>query len=668
MKKKSLKPLCFVIFWLAFFAAFVYASIALFFYYKFYLHSDGAIKTVLAQLAIYDGRFVPDNWVFANGDIFLLSPYIFSVIVYPWLGLSYLSNAAADWLGYLFLLPCVYGACRAISPKTPRAAIVAAVVAAGGLSASNFEFVIAQGAYSMIAAMALCLFSLACIQRPVSGARHYLTLFLTFSAALLTCVSNPLRGSATAVVPLVVGFFVANFLLPATSWRERINRLLTPTIYVIVAGALVGTTIYRYWLFPDIFNFNAVAQIGLASFPVIIKHALKLPNAWFQYFLVSSPWQELTFSYRILQCIVWLMAVGFILAPLFVVLNQKKHSRPLFVFSWIMISCYGVSFSALIFSPVLFQEWQDIRYATSPIYGSLCIVAILLAQLKGKLHRISTIATILLVVAGVWTASLLRSTYGPNMLVGDTTYNQRAGLIRSLERRGVGTILATYWHSHVITVSSNNKVVSYPVVIGNSVRPYPHHMPRHVFYGYAGPKEAIVLTKAEADTKAKDAIQDQFGEPNEKFSTGSFIVWIYDSDIVNETVAPRREINLPIPRSELGVRASKVRFATCDSLKPCIEWIDVKNIGSKELSSVGSLPLRIGISGTSISGQIITRDAGRADFPTGVLPGSSKRIRLILPTQSDPDVAGFQICLVQEQVNWLCDRTQGPSDNPKGGL
>ncbi|MEO9228662.1 MAG: hypothetical protein ABI216_06915 [Devosia sp.] len=643
--------------WSCLAGAFFCVSFALFHQYQFTFHSDAAIKTVLARLSVHDGRLLPSNWVFANGDLFLASPYIFSIIIYPWLGISYLANAMASWLAYLYLSFAVYGTCRLVAPTQPRAALAAAALTAGGLSAANFEFTIAQGGYSIIVALALCVSALASTRLTTTGGKKYVTLSLAFVAAVMVCAGNSVRGNVTVMIPVLSGWLVSMLATSAPNIRERIRRLYNPTIFSIILGLIIGNTIYKLWLLPNALNYEAAARIAIATKSEMWGHFLNLPQAWFGYFRIWGPWESLTSSLRLLQCLTWLIAFASVFAPIWVISTPRYHEQPIVTLSWIVLAGYGVCFSALIVSSVLFTGSAEIRYATFPIYGSIILISVLVDRLAKTHQRDGKVLFLVLGLVSVLTSSMWHME--SNLSIADPSginYTQRMSLIRSLETNGVGTVLTTYWNSHVLTVLSNGEIDGYPVGL-DPLYPFAHHMPRHIFYGSAGTRQAVAFTSSEADPQVWTAIKYQLGDPIRKLVDGPFNIWVYDRDIAQAVLETGHEVDAAIPKDQLEVLLSKSDFAACISDTPCQTWITVTNTGTHALASVGSLPLRLGIHGVDSNGSIIIQDEGRADFPGIIESGAAARVRLVLPPMSDPRATSYQVCLLQEGVAWLCDHT-----------
>jgi len=550
-----------------------------------------------------------------------------------------------------------------VAPERPRAAIIATALTAGGISAANFEFVIAQGAYSMYAAMALCLFSLASAKPLASNQKRLIAMsVLAAAAAALVCVSNSTRGVITIVAPLVAGWAAYALITPGAPIQGRLRRLHNPVIYAIIFGAIIGTMAYKYWLLPNTFNYEAAARIGLASRSEMWSHLVALPGAWLDYFQIIGSWEQLSLVTRILQSVMWLISIGLILAPLWIVFTPTRHPRGLIILSWIVLACYGVSFSAMIMSPVLFSSMLDIRYATFPLYGSVCIIAISMDGYTMRSPHIGKTALFMMALIPVSSAMICHSRSQSD--AGDSqgsSYVQRMALITSLEANDVGTILGTYWNSHVLTVLSDGKVDSYPVSVDTMLHPFPHHMPRRIFYGTAGTKQAVVLTGPESTPQAWQAVAYQLGAPDEKLAMGPYVAWIYNRDITKAVLDVGEEIDFPISKNLLEVRLSNTTLPPCLSNTPCEVAVDVTNLGQHVLASVGVLPLRLALHGINSEGEVVQQDAGRADFPAVVEPGSTERVMLTLPASPDSRVAAYQVCLLQEGVAWFCENTHGPA-------
>lgn len=632
------------------------AIYTIFFKYQASLNSDGADPALIARLAMMSGTPIPTNWTYANGDLWLLGPRIFDIIAYPFVGLRYLLTAISDLCVYFYLLIVVFGTCALLAPRRMRAGALAIAIAAGGLCAPNFEFVIGQAAYSMYAGLALCLFTLVATtsDRPATGG-SWMTLTLTGVAAGLVCISNPTRGLVTIVAPLVGGWVAARTLRSYATMRERLIALGSSALYAAVVGAAIGSVIYYVWLIPHIIDSSGASQPGLASITQMVHHAQQLSTAWLTYFTVSRPWPFLSGPARFLQLCVWTLSVLFVASPLYVIATRKLRTRRLTTFAWVTVASYAVPVVALIVLPDLFIGPTSIRYLTFGVYAGLCVTGILLTELMNRFRLAQ--AGLLLVFCGIAFATI--AAWREAGTPGGVTYSQRIALIRELRQQHVGTVLATYWNSHVLTVLSSGSVDVYPVMMSDQigVQRFAQNSPLSVINGTAGTYQAVALTRTEATTPVWNAITTQLGAPLRTIQSGPFDVWIYDRDIARLVYDYRERVDAPVPSNLLSVALSRAEFPACESQAGCTEVVTLTNTGERTLASIGTKPLRLGIIGIGSNGQTVDQDLGRADFPVPVAPGASQSIRVVLPDVTNSAITGYRLCLLQELVAWHCART-----------
>lgn len=646
--------------WLVLACTVIVVSSILFDEYRAIFHSDGAIKSVLAQMAWDEGRFVPRQWVYANGDLMFVGPQFFAILLQPLTGINYESNATADWLVYLCLIAAVYGTCRSLDHAHPRAAIASAAVIAGGLSYPNFEFVIGQGTYGGFAALALVLFALAA--READGTRSRLPALVgALIVSGIVCSPNPTRAWVTILLPAVVGWVASNLFRPAPTWRARFARLHSPLIYAVVFGALAGTAIYRWVLLPSMLNIDAAARLALASPMLVLEHLRALPAAWFEYFRIAGAWSTLSPGLRVIQSLAWMVAVIAVAAPAWVVATPARHGPRLHAFAWIVIAAYATSLGALVLSSELFTGAIEIRYATFAICGSLCVAGLLFDGFGDARPQVSRYMLFALAVGGLTVSLAWRAIHPLDFRSGDATFAEREALIEKLETAGVGATLSNYWQSHVTTVLSEGRVVGYPAVFNTQMSAFVHHMPRAAINTSSARRQAVVLTRGEAAAGTWNAVEYELGAPSQKLDTGAFQAWIYDRDIVRPVLGFGYESDHAVPPERLRVRLSRLVFPPCGARSSCDAWIDATNTGQAPLATAGMRPLRLGLQGLDTDGGLVVHDLGRVDFPHPIASGASDRVKLNLPPSQDGRVSWYRICLVQENVAWLCDRTQGPS-------
>jgi hypothetical protein len=632
----------------------IMVSMTLFDDYRYTFHSDGALKTILARQAWAEGRIVPREWVYANGDLFFIGPQVFSELLYPATGLTYLNNALADWFAYISLVLAAVFAGKAVLGHW-RGAWLGAALVASGLCAASFEFTVAQGAYSMWAALSLFLSAAAAVaaRSPRKSDRQSWKLLASVATlSLLGAACNPTRGIISIVVPIALGWFVYSLLRGEGSLRDRLRGTLHPIMIAVLGGAILGLLVNRYAIMPHIHNFNAAARLGLSSPAEMWKHVTMLPYAWFDYLRIGVDWTMLTPWRRLVQACLWVLAVAMAASPVAIVLRAKRYDSGVVAFAWATIAMYGVAIAALVVAPSLFLGTGELRYLTFAMMNSLVtVVAVLLpSAVPGSGRRTLATVTALFAVALSAQWSIERSMDGKGL---GGSYRDRLALTALLEREHIGAFASTYWYSHVITVLSGGSVEGYPVSIAPRFGPFAHHMPRYLHQGTSGPRQAVVLDASEATPAALARIESALGKPANRYSDAGFVVLAYDTDILSAVIKGLSGFDLPLDAKGLNVGIWPATIAPCAG---CDVRVKVANHGAQMLTSGGSLPLVIGAFAEDASGHRLPAE-GRGYFQGVVPTGGATDVDVQIPTSLPPGTAKIRICLVQETVAWRCEQT-----------
>jgi len=538
------------------------------------------------------------------------------------------------------------------------APIVATVLAAGTLSSTNFEFVIGQGAYAVYAGLALVMFALAVQSEGEFNfvkTRAVLTLTLAGAAAIIVTVSNPARGVLTVIVPLVIGWLFGAAFSTSEDWRKRLSYLKNPVIFFIVIGAVIGSIFYESALIPNLFSAKGVSKFNMASIDEMRRHVIMLPHAWFDYFGLAPTGQPMAGWGRLAQLCVWLMSLGLILVPIYIILRRRHYPRAIVLYSWIAISCYGVAVGALVVTKDMFIDFSELRYATSGFYASLCVISYILAEFCES--GLSVPKAVVIFACSISVIPILN--WRPVVQPDGITYQQRIELIREMKKNHVGTFVSTYWNSYVTTVLSGGDISGYPITATYpmGIEQLSMNSPTRPVYGHDGGREALVLTHDEQQAGVLDAIYEQIGAPLKSVESGPFSIMIYNKDILALVYGQGIQVNSPVPEKKLMVYLSQMNFPRCGSGPSCVRYITATNAGAHTLTSAGTRPLRLGVQGIDAGGNVVEPDLGRAVFALPLEAGQSERIGVRFIKPSRADVSGYRICLLQEHVAWHCDRT-----------
>lgn len=641
--------------WVLLVATVAYVTLFLFVDYRGLLHSDAALKSVLADVALHEGRGLPHGWTFANGDLLTLTPYVLLLALTPLMGLGYPSNAAASWLCYLLLLLGAAFLMRRMMPGR-RDLLVACLVLVGcALGAANLEFLVSQGAYSLYAACALPLFALM-ISNDVSRRG----LFAIAGLSMLLASANPTRALAMVYLPLLASLPVAAVLPGVGRWRN-LRDLANARSIALAVGAALGAAAYYSWLLPSVSNYDAAARISLATPRRMLEAAANLPGDWFEYFRIAGPWVELGAGMRALQLFCWTVAAGILVAPALMLRSGNLQHRRL---AWLFYALLGSGIAPMVLFNGLYFSSTEIRYCTLAILVGTVGLLIAIDRIGSRSPAALASVLLLMMVGGTITAMAWQGLGKPgNPDVHGVSLVDREALIEQLRKRHVGTGMATYWNSHVLTVLSGGGVIVHPIAYGDRLSAFAHHVPHAPLEGKFGPRQAVVLTQPEFAVDQGAAVVRQLGAAEETFDVGPFHVLVYAAPVTDAVFGEGNRFDAPADPATVALDTGAARVEACSPGSRCTIKLHLRNVGQATLASSGDFPMRIGLQGLDARGNVVG-DVGRIEFPLPLEPGAEVDAQATLANLPD-GVTAVKPCLVQEMVSWLCARTSPAKDDPE---
>ncbi|MFC3813460.1 hypothetical protein [Lysobacter sp. GCM10012299] len=640
--------------WVLLVATVAYVTMFLFVDFQGIFHSDAALKSVIADVALHEGRGLPHGWTFANGDLLTLTPYVLLVVLTPVMGLGYASNATATWLCYLLLLLGAAFLMRRMMPRRPDLLVACLVLVGCALGAANLEFLISQGAYSLYAACALPLFALM-VGDGVS--RRGLIVIAGLSALLAS--ANPTRALAMVYLPLLAALPVAAFFSGAERWRN-LRGLSNARLLALLGGAALGAAAYYSWLLPSVSNYDAAARISLATPQRMLEAATNLPGDWFGYFTIAGPWAQLGAGFRVLQLFSWTVAIGIVVAPALMLRSANPQHRRL---AWLFYALLGSGTAPMVLFNGLYFSATEMRYCTLAILVGIIMLLIAIDRAGSRRPAALSSVLLLMMVFGTITAMTWQRLGEPTRPdARGVSLNDRNNLIEQLRKRHIGTGMATYWNSHVVTVLSSGGVMLHPVAYGDRLSAFPHHVPHAPREGSFGPRQAVVLTKSEFAVDQGGALTRQLGAAEEAFDVGPYHVLVYTAPITDAVYGEGYRFDEPAEPGKFAVDTGVARVDACESASGCKVTLHLRNTGQATLASAGDFPMRIGLQGLDAQGNVVG-DLGRIEFPLPLAPGAEVDAQATLAKVPDGVIA-VRPCLLQEMVSWLCARTSPELDDP----
>ncbi len=634
-------------------------------------HSDTALRSVLARVALKEGSLIPHGWMFANGDLLTFTPYPFSLAIEALFGTSFLGNAAASWIAYAALLASLFLALRRALPDSRAHVYLGLALSASMLSAANLEFVATQGAYSLAVAAQVVLATLFIAR----SRRHRLQLGAIAAIAFLLAMANPKRAWVLSFAPFVAALVA--LAITDGSYRQQ-ARCLVPAAIALLGGALLGSVTYYVAILPNILNYDAAANVKLASPAFFMSVVKSLPSSWYTYFTIGGGWMEIPTWLRVIQMLAWALATALWIAPVYLIVSPKASSTQR-LYAWQAYAFLGAGLAPLCLLEGLYWGPMEIRYASTGIFfGIISVCSALSVIASGPARAESGRPGLGILILGLFAVALSAqwqwATQPANPDARGVSLSEREALIAMLREERVGSAMASYWNSHVISVLSDGDVFVNPIDYSARISPFAHHVPVAPLHGASGNREALILTRAEMEKYGDHPAIQQIGTPDKVVESGPFVVWIYNRHAVDGVYAADERIDAPVPAASVALTLNRDRIAPCGT-ESCKVELQVTNSGQDTLATAGTLPMRIGLQGRAADGTVVVQDLGRIEFVNPLEPRETAKLSATLKN-IPAEVTTISACLLQEGVQWLCDRTavevalplEAPVDPAKAGL
>lgn len=244
----------------------------LFLGYEEHLHSDSAVKLLLAEEIIRTGELLPASWHFVNDDLWLLSAHWFALPIVAFAPLSPFAHGLAGAMSASVLAVSLWTFLAAVSTSLSSRIWLMAVFFSG-ISGLIAEGLFGQASYSMIFAAMLVL--LAAVIRVLEGeqsTRHWMILVALTVA--LQIATNPLRGIVFCFLPLALALsFVAWKCCLKEQPRLSEASAETRTIHLAKYRALAGMMLAGVL---SGFIIRAILAPGLLQTPGVMSDVLQV--------------------------------------------------------------------------------------------------------------------------------------------------------------------------------------------------------------------------------------------------------------------------------------------------------------------------------------------------------------------------------------------------------
>lgn len=539
----SLRRICMAIGCMALFCNGLLLAGYLFFGYEQHLHSDSAVRLLLAEEVVRTGELLPPSWNFVNADLWLLSAHWFAI----------------PFVGFAPASPFIHGLAGAISASFVAMALWTLMVALNtslsgrvwltallfsGFSGLTAEGLFGQASYSMIFASILLV--LAAVVHVVE--REQITLGWTILLAVLSALqiaTNPLRGIVFCLLPLVLAMCFVSW----NCFSERCSVVndstrQTPTIpgakcltlgAVMALGVSLGAVI-RAALTPNLMQVPGVMsdflQVNsLQQLPSIL--AILLEGILASLGSRPSPAPALSPEgvYHLFRLLLAVIAVALIVRAIMRGLADKRPSRRLLTFfavsSFMLTAFICISTNLLLLSP----DIEGIRY----LMPATVLLLLLAFTDSSDWRKSPVIATLSLVLALGFAASGYSNFFMVDVASKWKTHEQDAYAWQSrelaslLQEQGLEYGYATYWFANSATVHSAGAVKVRPILFKDGLPAPRFWLSSNYWYSpsaWSG-ESFLALTAEEVKLIDQDRLELASLKPNRIIRKKGFEVWVF---------------------------------------------------------------------------------------------------------------------------------------------
>lgn len=520
--KLKIKPLYLLIFLINIFIVFYYqVSI-----YRAFFNSDAAVTNILAQEILKSGSYYPSSWWYVNGDIWTLFKHTLAIPLHL-LGFASYDVHTIVVLGFFtFSLFITFMYLKKIS--TDNNGIVVAFIGISTLYSPMYaREVFGESAYIWYysAIIFYLYFFYIITQEEEKREKVWVAALFVVLITIGLVSENPSRFAI---------YFIASLFVPLFLFYGYINIKYKKIAIYFGVGVFLGLA-YRYAILSQILMQTGVQDdvflIPLDELPTHIWRSLiGVIN------LYGGDWGEETifasFGSATYMLKLLLFPIAFF-APLYYAIKKRESLNPFEIYT---ISVGYIAFLIIFGIYSITSLHLDGLYAAKENIRYIIPFVLLISLVNGIVWRFFSKRVKFLLLFCI----LLSYLSMPNTLqveAASKIIKQRESVIETLMQNGVTKGYAPYWHSHVFTVLSNNKVEIRPLEDENK-RVGGMWLTSTTWYDktYTDKESFILLPKEKIAAFEEASKENNLSEPTNTIELEGYKIYIFDQNpIVSNT-------------------------------------------------------------------------------------------------------------------------------------
>lgn len=518
----KIKPLYLLIFLINILLVFYYQA----FIYKAFFNSDAAIANILAQEIIDKNSYYPSSWWYVNGDIWTLFKHTLAIPLHL-LGFASYDVHTMVVLGFFaFSLFVTFIYLKKIG--TDNNGIAIAFIGISTLYSPMYaREVFGESAYIWYySAIILYLYFFYIISHEEANKRKVWAAGFFMVLITIGLVSeNPSR---------FIIYFIAVLFIPLFLLYGHINIKYKKIALYFTTGVLLGL-VYRYALLPHI-----LMQTGAQTATFLIPLDALPTHIWRSLVgvinLYGGDWGEKTvfasFSSVTYMLKLLLFPVAFF-APLYFAIKKRESLNPFEIYTISVgyiafLIVFGIYCITSLHINGLYAAKENIRYII-PFVLLISLANGIVWRFFSKRVKFVLLFSILL--------SYLSMHNTLQREAASKIIKQREGVIEALLQNSLSKGYAPYWHSHIFTVLSDNRVEIRPLEDENK-RVGGIWLTSTTWYDktYTDKESFILLPNEKIAAFEKASKENNLSEPTKTIEPDGYKIYIFDHNpIVSNT-------------------------------------------------------------------------------------------------------------------------------------
>ncbi|MCB2184495.1 MAG: hypothetical protein KQH63_20930 [Desulfobulbaceae bacterium] len=635
--------------------------------YRYYFHSDSAIKNLLAQEILQTGQLFPKTWYYGNGDIWGLYSHILILPLLLFFNNGYFVHAASSAI-FVLLLLCALTFFTYSLRKNFNVLLLFIIIFFSGFSPWMAENLFGQVAYGYAwgTLFSFIIWALLAVSlNSPTNVKPHAGLFFIF--VIITC--SGLRFVVDIYMPLVASLLIISCL---QYFNEKIQVVNQKTLLCILLSCSIGCALgllANHFLKQHVNFLNIANTIVLVDYERLVANFKLLflgylfssgvnlvpPSIYDMYTLYNSSVNSAAGVEALYRTCLF-GSVYFL--PIFLMFRLFRLQSPILI----IINISYVVHLLLTSFLYLTSSGLAVNVCTSRYFFLVQITAFVIALLYltelsekygKKILHFSLLALLPLVLFNL--NFLVFDAYSSDSTGSHLKHNKKEEIARFLADNQLKFGYAGFWNAYSTQILSDSKVKINAVDFQDDiVLPYRVLASERWYQGnsYNGP--SFLLMTEEEYEQVQDFLDTKLGSPANKYLFRNFIITAYSFNIADKLQKRWRDFAL---NEELDKKNRKVFIEgesqyTADEGDKILITAKVTNTGNRIISSTGTYPVNLGGHLLTKGGYTMNYDFLRIHFPYYLEPGQSVTVKKELHFGA-PGKFVIELDGVQEGVAWF---------------